>query len=198
MKASDSWITSYASIYYFWLQYFVFIQTNYAQINGNGRFGINYPCRCSQPKSSLCTQMIPLATSCQSIDTWVFISLIIFVPITGIWQKPQEYQQLPPPVSRHQNLGSLSSEPLSNSLLRNCPETELCSQNLPQSQTLSQTRCPSRSIVELYQYKTRLTDVPQTRASSLKLLESQEFKKAENCWGFLHNIKSYGFLQLPL
>lgn len=99
MKASDFWITCYASIYYFWWQSFVFIQTNYAQINGNGRFGINYPCRCSQLKLSFCTRIIPLATSCQSIDTRVFISLIIFMHIiTGIWYKQQEHKQLPPPV----------------------------------------------------------------------------------------------------
>lgn len=163
MKASDFWITCYASIYYFWWQSFVFIQTNYAQINGNGRFGINYPCRCSQLKLSFCTQIIPLATSCQSIDTRVFISLIIFMHIiTGIWYKQQEHKQLPPPVlSRDIRRWAPSAVSHCLKVCSNCTETQLCSQNLPQSQTLYQTRyrCPSRSFVESYQYKTRFTDV---------------------------------------
>lgn len=109
--------------------------------------------------------------------------------------KPQEHQQLLPAVLSRDIRGWAPS--VSHCLIA-CSQIEFCSLNLPHSQTLYQTRCLSRSLVESYQHKTRLIGI---RPVSVHL----------NCWRaraqkkswklldfFFHKMKTYTLLQLPL
>lgn len=109
--------------------------------------------------------------------------------------KLQEYKQLLPPILPRAPLAASHCLILHS---ETCTKTGLCSQHqVPQPQTLHQTRCPSRSFVESYQYKIKPTDVINQCVYIYLTGVPRVQKKAGKCQTFWQNKKTFAVFSAP-
>lgn len=114
----------------------------------------------------------------------------------GCVHKLQEYKQLLPPILPRAPLAASHCLILHS---ETCTKTGLCSQHqVPQPQTLHQTRCLSRSFVESYQHKIKSTDViNQCVYIYLTEVPTVQKKKAAKCQTFWQNKKTFAVFSAP-